>query len=498
MKVLSHMLLGVLLAPCCARLASAQVATPPEARTGQTTRLRSPALDFLRPYGLSNFSDHHVEALAAWLEAKAEYDAGDYAAAKGTLDALWANHPTGDVSWGSLPGQPFGINIGTPPCYYGLRMLTDATEWRVQNPGFTQALRTVRLTVVLVGESSGIEPQNLQDLLGGTGLPVQHTLDPLLLADGSRVVHESLHLFREYVVALTDGGLEVDTRILHLPNLDMPVHVQDSQGRFYAGPVDYSDVWNGVPPSHHAATDWWWLVYPSHVPEQHPDFQNAEFVTGGMGTGPVGPSPCFIIDDRWLVRKPPHIGSGPYTTIERDAYLPQWLQHEFFHHLFRTYPEFGLEDTPHQWFDLASWPQDFQGRYEADYFHEALTRRLQGATPSLTAGLRYATDGAPWSQFDVGDLIGDYQRNPVQNLWHLGSIQLGPQLEWRNAAGVEWSLQDDLQGGRLLTGPDCPYFTTGWLGTKFDVVLERDALGDLLPVLEGFSFNGDLYERVGP
>jgi hypothetical protein len=57
-----------------------------------------------------------------------------------------------------------------------------------------------------------------------------------------------------------------------------------------------------------------------------------------MGTGAEGFSPFFIIDDRWIVRKPPHIGTGEYSDVERSVYLPQWFQHEFFHHLFRTYP----------------------------------------------------------------------------------------------------------------------------------------------------------------
>jgi hypothetical protein len=30
---------------------------------------------------------------------------------------------------------------------------------------------------------------------------------------------------------------------------------------------------------------------------------------------------------------------------ERRAWLPQWLQHEFFHHLYRTYGQLKLEDS---------------------------------------------------------------------------------------------------------------------------------------------------------
>lgn len=456
-----------------------------------------PAVEFLSDYGIGNFSDHYVDALSALLRAQEQYDKGHYAYAKSILDGLWADHPTGGLDWGGLPTKPFGINIGSPPAYYGLRMLSDTTNWRVNNPGSGPALRTGRLTVVLVGKSNGIEPQNQLDLAQGTGVQVSHTLEPLLFEDGSKVIHDSLHLFREYVVAMTEGALEIETHILHLPDLDLPVHATTSSGFPYAGLVDASQLWWSIPTQDIEATDWWWVLYPSHVPEQHPDFQNAEFITGGMGTGPHSASPYFIIDDRWLVRKPPHIGSGPYSDVEREVYLPQWLQHEFFHHLFRTFPEFGLEATPHQWFDLGNWPADFVGRYEADYFHEALYKRLQGASTTLVSALRYATANAPWHLFGLGDVLGDYQRMPVQNAWHVGSIQLGPQLEWQNQANVDWNLQDDLANGDLPTGPDCPYFGS-WAGNKFDVVLARDALGDFLPQILGFAFNGELYERVGP
>jgi hypothetical protein len=492
-KPLARLLGALSLALACAATVSAQSAGPGRSRA-TPTRL-GPAQEFLSPYGLANFPAHYVEAFSALVDAQARFDAGDFVGAKGTLDALWASHPTGHPSWGNLPIRPFGLFIGSPPAYYGLRMLSDTTEWRVQHPGFTQASRTVRLTVVLAGSSSGIEPRNLQELQAGTGVPVQHPLEPALRADGSRIVHESLHLFREYVLAMTNGGLDVETRILDLPMLDVPVHAAALPGVFYAGPTNASDIWYSIPQNELAEADWWWLLYPSHVPEQYPDFQGAEFVTGGMGTGPIGRSPFFIIDDRWLVRKPPHLGSGPYSKLERDAYLPQWLAHEFFHHLFRTYPQFGLEDTPHEWFDLSNWPPDFVGRYEADYFHEALYRRLLGATPPLTSALRYATAGAPWGLFGVQDVLGAYERHPILNAWHIGMIQFGPGLEWRNQAGVEWGLQDDVANGRLLTGPDCPYFGLGWNGSKFDVVLRRDALGDLLPEIEGFLFTGELYER---
>ncbi|MFT5049387.1 MAG: hypothetical protein ACI8QZ_000780 [Chlamydiales bacterium] len=450
---------------------------------------------FLEPYGLSNFSLFYRRALNVWINAGDSHAASDDSGAQQTLDALWQVHPTGGIGWGNLPTKPFGINIGSPPCYYGLRMLSDLVEWRVQSGvQGNVAPRTVRMTVLLLGESNGIEPRNLAELNQGTGIHVTHALDPRLERNDNAIVHGSLALFEEYIFAMTDGQLAVDIQVASLPDLNLPVHAFVSQGRYIASLENPADVWATLPDEVLQATDWWWLIYPSHVPEQYPDFTNAEFVTGGMGTGYAGGSPLFLIDDRWLVRKPPHIGTGEYTGLERRAYLPQWLQHEFFHHLFRTYPEFNLEQTPHQWFDRSTWPADFVGRYEADYFHEALFKRLQTATPPLHVALRYATADAPWGDLVLADVLGTFRREPVQNPWHIGNITQvsGNQLLWTNNAGVSWQLQADLLDGKLLTGPDCPYYDPP-NGTKFDIALERDSIGDLTDQVRGFIFNGELY-----
>lgn len=461
--------------------------------------LYDPALEFLEPYGIENFSDHYVEALRTFLLVEQRYGAGHYSSARSLLDDLWSSYPAGASEWGALPTQPFGINIGSPPTYYALRMLTAMVDWRLASGVVGDvAPRSARLTVLLVGETSGIEPTSLLDLVLGQGQPVVHTLDPQVEADDHTVLHQSLQLFRDYVFAATESNLAVETHVLPLPQVSLPVEATflPGGGKF-AGLTNASQVFDHVSEADQEATDWWWVIYPSHVPEQYPDFATAEFITGGMGTGPDSLSPFFIIDDRWLVRKPPHLGSGAYSEVERRAYLPQWLQHEFFHHLFRTYPELGLEATPHQWFDLGTWPPDFVGQYEADYFHESLVKRLQLADPPLHVALRYATADAPWDRITLGDVLGAYERYPIENDWHVGTISLigGTVLRWTNTAGVSWSLQADLLEGALLTGPDCPYFGVP-NAEEFSLQLEKDEIGDLLPSVDAFAFLGEKYTKV--
>ena len=270
-SLVSLVLVGAALTTPATAQSSAAGQLPP--RANAAPQHEDPALAFLAPYGLENFPRQSVRALQVFLDAEDKMRAGHYAAAKAVLDDLWAEYPPGDLSWGSLPTQPFGINIGSPPCYYGLRMLSDMAEWRVNGtrpaPGLEP--RTARLTVIVVGESNGIEPRNQQELVDGTGVQVTHQIDPRIEENDYRVVHQSLALFNDYVFAATGGLLTVETQILPLPDVNLDVHATAQPS--YAGLVDASDVWPHVPEVDIAATDWWWILYPSHVPEQYPAFQ---------------------------------------------------------------------------------------------------------------------------------------------------------------------------------------------------------------------------------
>jgi len=473
----------------------------------------SPAHRLLAPYGLKQFPDLYRRALEAFLTAEKLYQNGDYGGALKGLEQLWAQYPPGSEDWARCNSSIAGINIGSPPCYYGLRMLTDCAQWRLQRGAQRSRQgrpRMATLTVVLVGRSKGIQPTSWAELEKNTGREVEHVLHPMLLAHNQRVIHQSLRLFREYVLAMTEGRLGVRTEVLYLPDLCVPVHAVAAPYRVAEladGAMD--QMWAAIPPEVVAATDWWWVLYPSHVPEQYPGFETTEFITGGMGRGPDGASPCFIIDDLWLVRKPPHLGRGPYSEWERRAYLPQWLQHEFFHHLFACYPEFELEAKDHQWFNHETWPKDFEGRFEADYFYEALHKRLQPlGNPPLHVTLRYAAPPQElFSALTTESLYGTYRHRPVENDWHVGTIQPDaeagrdgtPVLRWTNTAGVSWRLWPALKEGVLRTGPDNPYYESNPTnGRAFRIVLRRDSNGEYVSEVAGFQFQEGFYGRETP
>jgi hypothetical protein len=235
-------------------------------------------------------------------------------------------------------------------------------------------------------------PGTLKEMQERTGREVTHQLDPAMDAGAQTIVDQSTWLFGEYIRAIAGGRLVMQTRIVRLPDLNVPVEIVPGDPQFaqLANGAE-AKIWKAVPDDVRASTDWWWIIYPSHFPEDSPELAKTEFITGGMSKGPDGQSPAFVIDDLWLLRKPsPYTGRTSYTEQERRAYLPQWFQHEFFHNLFSIYPEFKLEASSHQWFDRKTWPSDFEGHLEADYFAEALHKRLQKADPPLRVKLRYA------------------------------------------------------------------------------------------------------------
>ncbi len=442
--------------------------------------------------GRAAFPAAHVALLEATLAADDLTACGDMAQARATLDAVWADWPLSDPRWWGVP-SPFGTNVGRPVGYYALRML-DAITARGLGP--VVAPDPVRLTVLLVGCSEGLQPRDWAELEAGTGVDYRGALAPGLAADDHRVLRESLDLFGRYVTALTDGRLALEIAFQPLPDVCLPAVSQAAPVRLAS--VDTAPTWAGVPDDVLRTTDWFWVIYPSRVPDQYPDFEDTEFITGGMGLAPNG-GPLFISDDLWLLRKPPHLGDGPMSAVERRVYLPQWLQHEFFHHLFRVFPEFDLEAQGHQWFDRDTWPADFVGAWEPDYYAEALSKRLRGAEPPPHVRLRYRgpTD-AERAGLTLDALVGTYVRLPEENPWHRGRIEATPTgARWINEAGVSWGLMPDLAAGRLRSGPDNPYYRPEAPDqSDFRVELARDADGRYRAgVVRGFTFGGELYTR---
>jgi hypothetical protein len=389
-------------------------------------------------------------------------------------------------------------------------MLTECVHWKLDGAREQAKLTPLHFTVVLIGRSHGIQPASVEELHEQRGTMVRNSLDRRLLDTPRPIIDDCFGLLFDYLQASTGGRLKVETRILPYPDLDVPMRVFDDpdQPRAELVPGALERIWTAVPEEVRASTDWWYIIYPSHRPEQYAAFAHTDFSNGGGITqSPETGSALQVGDDRVLLTKPPKYGGRAVTHEERVAFFSQVMQHEFFHELFWLYPEFQLEARGHQWFDRSTWPGDFVGVNESDYYSEALHQRLLPlAKPPLWEKLLYTWPADVANKITPASLIGAYRRQPVTNGWHEGTITTDPggragirielpQFRWTNHAAKSWRLE--LAPGKrlLLTGPDNPYFQSAE-GKAFRIALRQGENGEFLPEVAGFWFNGEFYAKL--
>ena len=243
-------------------------------------------------------------------------------------------------------------------------------------------------------------------------------------------------------------------------------------------------------------TDFWWTIVPSGVPGNGSGY-NRHFITGGMG-GYTRPGdtrydrPHFISDDAWFVRKPEHLGLGSYHEIELKAYQPQWFQHEFMHYLYKIWNQYNLEPTLHSWFDRTTWPADFIGVYESDYYAESIDKRLINANPSLAVGLEFlgSQNNTLQNPYDytlnnLDKLNGVYLRKPVKDGRDIVNIIVSNgQVIWRrNNSRVGWNIEN--RSGVLWAPSDSPYGEQ-----KIGIIFQTNR--DIL----GVMFNYEFYSKA--
>lgn len=420
--------------------------------------------------GRSEFPEHYQRAIEAFLYAQDELAAGQRQAAKQRVDAVFNEMPYSADIWAD-GATLFDLNVGHPIAYYGLRMLDQLLALEQTSNG-----ETITMTAV-VPLCADVTRPTLPDLEPET---LRRNIDDRILADNARVLRQSTDLFRRWLSAIADGA-----------NVQLNVHVVEecttvgfdlAPNVIFSYP-DTNSLLAGLPFETLADTDIWWIVVPSGVPGDGSDFDRF-FITGGMGVADTG-APVFLSDDAWFLRKPTHLGTGDYSEAERRLYMPQWFQHEFMHNLFRIFPEFGLEESGHQWFDRSTWPGDFEGVYEPDYYAEALQKRLLGAQPSIYQRVIDRPAMVDFSTFPLKKLTGEFERQPVENEYHQVTITIDEEgvLTWTNAAGVSWQLM--VVDRELHTVPDSIY------GER-TVLVDLDARKNVTALI----FLGENYVRV--
>ena len=392
-----------------------------------------------------DFPELHWVAFESMLAAHDSVVESDWGTADVALELIFARAPRSTSAWDPSPGVGFmGTNTGHPVAYYGLRMLEQVVEY---DGGLVPSAPPLIMTAVVAPCANGRAPQPPgEDPIEALDV----LLDPEILAEDARRLYLSTDLFRRWLFAITDGvPVELQVYVLDVCST---VDFTDSDGTVISYP-DADAMIDAVHPDVANSTDIWWVVTPSGIRNTEAELDR-HTITGGMGLSRDG-RPLLLSDDRWFVLKPDHLGSGMWTELELRTYHPQWFQHEFMHHLFRTWPEFGLEATGHQWFDRATWPDDFEGEFEPDYYAEAVARRLRDATPSLGEGLD-APELLSVDVIGVDAILGRYERRPIENDYHEVTIERrGDDLIWQTAGPAFWTLQ--VIDGRLFSGPDCPY-----------------------------------------
>ena len=349
------------------------------------------------------------------------------------------------------------INIGLPVSYYGLRMLD-----QIISLGNPSNAGTLKMTAV-VATCANVTRPSLPDLAPET---VFKNIAPEILANDYKILNESTSLFRNWVKSIT-GGYDVELEVYEVEDCT-EVGFSDNGELIISYVSNSAELINQVPLDIAENTDFWWTIVPSGVPGDGSGY-NRNFITGGMGgykrAGDTRYNrPHFISDDAWFIRKPEHLGLGPYHEIELKAYQPQWFQHEFMHYLYAIWNQYNLEPSGHSWFDRSTWPSDFIGAFEPDYYAESIDKRLINANPTLALGLEFP--GSPYHTLqdpydytlnNLDKLNGSFRREPVTNGYHIVEItvNINGQISWSNEAGVSWNLEN--RDGVLWTPANSPY-----------------------------------------
>lgn len=426
--------------------------------------------------GKVGFKNNQVMALETLLFALDEIEAGQLDVARARVDAMLAAYPFSTPGWDSGFGYR-GLNMGKPVGYYGIRMLDQILT--LGNPSRKGKLR---MTAV-VAPSAVVTRPTLPNLAPET---LNLNIAPEILAEDARRLHLVTRLFRRWFQAVM-GGVEVEL-VVHVMNQGATVNFTNDPNWFTSTPDEQAMV-NSVPASIANTTDLWWVISPSGVPGDGTGF-GKDFISGGVRSHAGTGVPIILCDDAWLIRKPVHLGNGLYSEVELQMYLPMWFHHEIMHVFYQKWSKFGLEAQSHQWNDRSTWPTDFVGVNEPDYYAESLTKRILNDSLSV-ADAFLVPDYADMAVFPLAKLVGSYRRDPVENGYHEVTISLdGGNLRWSNAAGVTWGFE--IIGSDLWSLPNSPYGAV-------EYSVEIDGNGDVIAlIIAGERYGRNDYPQPSP
>lgn len=379
----------------------------------------------------------HVEAVQTFAVARALYREGLFEECQNELNSFWKRNPRGDRAWEKIRGPGFNLVYPGTPLYMALILLTDSTAWRIKEKTLAKPVQAMdwNFVALLVGKSSGFMPANDDEAKEGKGTPVSAEIDPLLLANDHRLLHDFVWLTREYYRAVTEGKINLRFSVVHLADLEFTVCAIGGPG---GRSGNLYKLKAAIPPDIAKAADWYWLIWPEIEPPPGSKYYLSSYdkgmtISSGTAAVPHTQNTLVYCDDHFVTREPHSADDrGPrkskdLRSLDRDISVPYWLQHEFNHDHFGRNKHLELEVTSNAWFKRDTWPKDFVGRFEPDYYHEAMFKRLQTqAKPSLAGYFIRRTDFPELlAALKPADVVGRYARE-VEGGWGSGEIRAVP------------------------------------------------------------------------
>ncbi len=320
--------------------------------------------------GPSAFGDNTRDVMERFLLAEEALYNGLVEESRDIVNGIWDDYPIASDAWTMGFSSPKDVNLDSPNVYGSVRMLHRILEYLETAPPNHIPERVLTHTMIEVDCLTGTMPRTADEIEQGTGETATRSFSTSLERHHYYRAHR---LFGRYIEAITEGALGYEIKFIRQDDGKCaPAEVKKG----WSGPLNWYEPLTVLSPEVEEETDLYTVLFPDFRPTHLLAELDYGFTTGGMGSHQG--RPVFICTDAALTSQ-----HAVHDTHLR-AYNPHWLHHEYSHHLHSIYPEYKLEETAHSYFDRGTWPADFEGRWQWDYYDEAYLKRYRGSSPSLS------------------------------------------------------------------------------------------------------------------
>ena len=200
--------------------------------------------------GPSAFPDHYRDAIEALLYGQDDVIRGNFSAANERIRLIFEKIPLNDDLWFE-DFDIYGLNVGEPIAYYGLRMLD-----LIASVGDIATIGTLYMTTV-VAECASVSRPTLPDF---TPEIVDLSIDPNILKDSASLLHNSTDLFRRWVKVITEG---YDVKLMVYTMTECTTVSYTDDEKVILSYPNTRQMIESVPAEIHNVTNFWWVIAPS-------------------------------------------------------------------------------------------------------------------------------------------------------------------------------------------------------------------------------------------